>query len=279
VVPVSEVVETAIAELSLVPETVVSAATPEHREHERHERERHEHRERREPREHREPRERHAAAPLPEISHAVPAEIPAEPAADRGKRRDKRASAPTAETREFWETWAETKSTRDAPPLAAEPARSAEASGDADAADAEPARRGRGDRGGRGRGGRDKRETTQERPARGKKDDDHGADNGESKRADGRGKRDTVVTPIAASDGGQARLFVSLGKKHGVTADDLRTLLAGPVGGDTSRIGSVSLRDSHAHVRVPEELVETIITGVHGKLHNEHNVTVERSRA
>jgi hypothetical protein len=74
-------------------------------------------------------------------------------------------------------------------------------------------------------------------------------------------------------------LFVSLGKKHGVSADDLRTLLAGPVGGDTARIGSVSLRDSHAHVRVPEELVETIITAVNGTQHNDHDVTVERSRA
>ena len=64
-----------------------------------------------------------------------------------------------------------------------------------------------------------------------------------------------------------------------VLADDLRTLLAGPIGGDTGRIGSVSLRDSHAHVRVPEEHVDAIIAGVHGTLHNDHNVTVERARA
>ena len=74
-------------------------------------------------------------------------------------------------------------------------------------------------------------------------------------------------------------MFVSLGKKHGVSADDLRSLLAGPLGGDTARIGSVSLRDSHAHVRVPEELVEQIISGVHGTSHKEQDVTVERSRA
>jgi len=86
-----------------------------------------------------------------------------------------------------------------------------------------------------------------------------------------------VVTP--AGDGTQARLFVSLGKKHGVSADDLRSLLAGPIGGDTARIGSVSLRDSHAHVRVPEELVDAIISGVHGTQHKDQDVTVERSRA
>ena len=94
-----------------------------------------------------------------------------------------------------------------------------------------------------------------------------------------RSRRDTAVTPPPSMDAAQARLFVSLGKKHGVTADDLRELLAGPIGGDKSRIGSVSLRDSHAHVRVPEELVEQIISGVHGTEHNEQEVTVERSRA
>ena len=52
-----------------------------------------------------------------------------------------------------------------------------------------------------------------------------------------------------------------------------------PVGGDKARIGSVSLRDSHAHVRVPEDLVDAIIAGVHGTQHDDHSVTVERARA
>jgi hypothetical protein len=74
-------------------------------------------------------------------------------------------------------------------------------------------------------------------------------------------------------------LFINLGKKHGVSADDLRTMLAGPVGGDTGRIGSVSLRDSHAHVRVPEDLADKIIKGVHGTTHGDEDVTVERAKA
>jgi hypothetical protein len=41
----------------------------------------------------------------------------------------------------------------------------------------------------------------------------------------------------------------------------------------------VSLRDSHAHVRVPEETVEPIIAALNGTQHNEHEVTVERARA
>ena len=50
--------------------------------------------------------------------------------------------------------------------------------------------------------------------------------------------------------------------------------VATPRGSDRS-----AFADSHAHVRVPEELVEQIISGVHGTQHNEQDVTVERSRA
>jgi hypothetical protein len=56
-------------------------------------------------------------------------------------------------------------------------------------------------------------------------------------------------------------------------------LLAAAIGGDKARIGSVSLRDSHAHVRVPEDLADQIIEGVNGTSHNDNDVTVERARA
>jgi hypothetical protein len=188
-----------------------------------------------------------------------------------GKRGDKKAE-PTAETREFWETWAEEKSTRPAPAPAAAAA-PAEAAATDDAA--EPAERGGRSRGGRGRGGRDKAPAARaEKPAdKAEKSDDKAP----------RGKREAAAAPAAApaaaSDASQARLFVSLGKKHGVSADDLRGLLAGPIGGDKTRIGAISLRDSHAHVRVPEDVVDAIIKGVHGTQHNEQDVTVERARA
>jgi len=193
--------------------------------------------------------------------------------ADRGGKRgrDKKAE-PTEATREFWETWAETKATTPAPEAAAE---GAEPAAEAEAAPSERGGRGR-SRGGRGRGRGGEKETK----SASKKDEP-----AKKEETAGRAKRDTVVAPqrsssaTVATDGNQARLFVSLGKKHGVSADDLRTLLAGPIGGDTARIGSVSLRDSHAHVRVPEELVETIIAAVNGTQHNDHDVTVERSRA
>jgi hypothetical protein len=189
--------------------------------------------------------------------------------ADKGKKRDKRSTAPTEETKEFWETWAENKST--AP--AAEPARAKPDETEA-ADDDRKERRGR-DRG-RGRDKKDDRHAKDDRHTQGK--DDRKAKKSD-KDDDRPAMKDDGGKKAAASDGNQARLFVSLGKKHGVSADDLRTLLAAPIGGDTARIGSVSLRDSHAHVRVPEDLVDDIIAGVHGKTHKDHEVTVERARA
>ena len=197
--------------------------------------------------------------------------------ADRGSDKKGKKKEVTAETREFWETWAEEKSTRvaEAPAEAAAeaPAETTEAAA-TEGGEERPRRdrdRGRGrdrDRGGRGEKRREKAEVL---------------DRDKSER---RTKRDTAVSapPVAGSSAGastdaQARLFVSLGKKHGVSADDLRTLLAGPLGGDTARIGSVSLRDSHAHVRVPEDTVDAIVAAINGTQHNEHEVTVERARA
>ena len=183
--------------------------------------------------------------------------------ADRGPadKKGKKKTEPTAETREFWETWAEEKSTRPEPTVA--PVAEA-AAGEEPAAE----RGGRSrDRGGRGRGARggEKRGAKADVPA----------EKTDAKPA----KREAAPAAAPASEAGQARLFVSLGKKHGVSADDLRGLLAGPIGGDKARIGSVSLRDSHAHVRVPEDAVDAIIGGVHGTKHNDQDVTVERARA
>ncbi len=200
-------------------------------------------------------------AKVDEVARAAVERSDNKKAGGRGKK-----SEPTAETREFWETWAEEKSTRPEPAAAA-PA--ADASADEPAA--ERTERGGRSRGGRGRGG-DKGGERSARPARGAKSE------AVAEKTDDKPAK-AAPAAAAASDAGQARLFISLGKKHGVSADDLRTLLAAPLGGDKTRIGSVSLRDSHAHVRVPEDAVDAIIAGVHGKQHNEHDVTVERARA
>ena len=228
-----------------------AAEHPEHREHREH---RHERRSRHDTEAGHEPE----MATVDEVAKHSLERAERADRGERGKKRDKSRTEPTAETREFWETWAETKSTQPAAAPAAAPA--AEPAAEED----RPRERTRD----RDRGGRDK-DRDRGRGKREHKDGDR----------DTKPKREAEARPAPAADGAQARLFVSLGKKHGVSADDLRTLLAGPIGGDTARIGSVSLRDSHAHVRVPEEHVEAIIAGVHGTQHGEHAVTVERSRS
>ena len=210
-------------------------------------------------------------------------------AEDRGGKRDaKREAKPAAaggDQREFWETWAEEKTTRPAPEPKAEA--KTETTTDEEPSEERPARGGRASRGGekRERGGRerggDKRRTRDDgdKKADDKKADDKKADDKPAEARGGRTKRDTEISPTPVTADTQAKLFVSLGKKHGVSADDLRQLLAGPIGGDKARIGSVSLRDSHAHVRVPESVVDDIITAVNGTKHADQDVTVERSRA
>ncbi len=213
----------------------------------------------------------------PEVAPVVEPEVAkvddvARAAPDRGDKKGSKRGAksePTAETREFWETWAEEKSTRPATEQPPAKAVDAESPDEPRGEPAERSARGR-DRGGRGRdkdrGRGDKRgakaETTE-------------------KSDDKRGKRESAAPAAAAAstDAAQARLFVSLGKKHGVSADDLRALLAAGTGGDKAKIGAISLRDSHAHVRVPEDAVDAIIAAVNGTQHNEQDVTVERARA
>lgn len=250
----------------------------------------------------------------PDATLDVVAAIPAIEDTRGAKAKGKRAGGPTEETREFWETWAESKTTREPEAKAEEPSR--EGRGAREERSGRSNREERGGRGGREeRSGRSSREerapkraaaeaTTEPAEAteaaaepdaaearsdrkssrgrdrdrgRGKKDDDKRTAKKDDAPAKASSKSAASAAPAAAGD--QARLFINLGKKHGVSADDLRTLLSGPVGGDTSRIGSVSLRDAHAHVRVPEDLADAIIEGVHGTTHNDESVTVERARA
>lgn len=194
----------------------------------------------------------------------------------RGDKGDKKAPA-TESNQEFWETWAADKATRAPEPKSvAAPAAApvSESDDDAPAAEASsdevPAKR---ERGGRDRGRSSERGD--------KKRSERGGDEkrASSKREDKPAAAAAAPAPAAAADGSQAKLFVSLGKKHGVSADDIRAMLAKPVGGDKARIGSVSLRDSHAHVRVGEGDVDVIIAALHGTQHNDHDITVERARA
>jgi hypothetical protein len=71
---------------------------------------------------------------------------------------------------------------------------------------------------------------------------------------------------------------VNLGKKQGVTADDVRRLLGEDLGADAASIGSVAMRDTYCHVRVPSHLAQSIIDAVSGKMHGDVSVKVELAR-
>lgn len=215
-------------------------------------------------------------APVAEAAPTKQVEDVARAALDRSNK--KKSSSKSGDTQEFWETWAAEKTTREpakaAPAPAAAPAAEAtesEAAGD----DGDEPKRGRGGRDrDRGRGKRDDKAKAADKKSEAK------ADAKDSKKSDKSDKSDKKAAPASApATGTDAKLFISLGKKHGVSADDLRALLAGPVGGDKSRIGSVMLRDAHAHVKVSDGDVDKIIAALHGTQHNKHEVTVERARA
>ncbi|HWM87697.1 MAG TPA: helicase-related protein, partial [Kofleriaceae bacterium] len=75
-----------------------------------------------------------------------------------------------------------------------------------------------------------------------------------------------------------ARLYVNIGKREEATADDIRELLSQDLGDDAARIGSVALRNTHAYVRVPEDLVDRVIEATRGKSYKERELVVERAR-
>jgi ATP-dependent RNA helicase DeaD len=75
-----------------------------------------------------------------------------------------------------------------------------------------------------------------------------------------------------------ARLYVNIGKREEATADEIRELLSRDLGDDAARIGSVALRNTHAYVRVPEDLVDRVIEGTRGKSYKERELVVERAR-
>ncbi|HUS66314.1 MAG TPA: DEAD/DEAH box helicase [Kofleriaceae bacterium] len=81
-----------------------------------------------------------------------------------------------------------------------------------------------------------------------------------------------------ADDGGGARLYVNIGKREDATADDIRALLSQDLGEDAARLGAIALRNTHAYVRCPEDLVDRVIESTRGKSFKERELLVERAR-
>ncbi|MEZ4359495.1 MAG: DEAD/DEAH box helicase [Kofleriaceae bacterium] len=165
-----------------------------------------------------------------------------------------------AASQEFWETWADQKAARPAPVAAEASAAEAEASGSS----SKSGRKGRKDSPS-ARDAKDKPGAKADKPKREAKAE------AKAEEAPAKKARDAK----ADADGEQIRLFVSLGKKHGITADSLRAFLGGA---HKAKIGSVMLRDTHAHVRVPASIADGIIAKHHGTTHDGNDVTIERAR-
>ncbi len=85
---------------------------------------------------------------------------------------------------------------------------------------------------------------------------------------------------MESSEGGDmsARLYVNIGKREEATADEIRELLCRDLGDDAARVGSIALRNTHAYVRVPEDLVDRVIEAARGKSYKERELVVERAR-
>src|SRR5690349_24859506 len=72
-----------------------------------------------------------------------------------------------------------------------------------------------------------------------------------------------------SDESGGARLYVNIGKREDATADDIRALLSQDLGDDAARLGAIALRNTHAYVRVPEELGDRGIESTRGKAFRE----------
>ena len=75
------------------------------------------------------------------------------------------------------------------------------------------------------------------------------------------------------------RLYLNVGKRENVTAENIRELLVQTLESDHDRIGSILLRSTHSYVRVPEDLADTIIDNASGKTIGERRLVVERTRS
>lgn len=200
----------------------------------------------------------------------------AAPAAEARPSRGRDAQPAKADGgRDFWETWADEKASRPAPAKAEAPKAEVKAKPDDKGTKAEaPKADAKASKSDAKKGAKAKAD---DKPA--KADAKKGAKaktDEKPAKADAKGKK-------AADTGGdpseQVKLFVGLGKEHGVSAGDVRGILAGKLGGDASKIGSIMLRDTHAYVKVPGDVASQLIARVHGTKHAGQTVKVERAQA
>jgi ATP-dependent RNA helicase DeaD len=74
------------------------------------------------------------------------------------------------------------------------------------------------------------------------------------------------------------RLYVNVGRREQVSADEIRSLFEEWLGADAPQVGKVQVRNTHCYVRVPENLAERVINAAKGKSFKERELVIERAR-
>jgi len=89
------------------------------------------------------------------------------------------------------------------------------------------------------------------------------------------------AAPVAAAEPVPAttRMFVSAGRKDGVTVADLVAVLTKEIGVDRKAVGRIELKDTHALVEIPARDAEAIIAAMNGKLLRRKRVSAHLDRA
>jgi ATP-dependent RNA helicase DeaD len=92
------------------------------------------------------------------------------------------------------------------------------------------------------------------------------------------GFRFDTVTPAAKSEDGGARLFLNIGRKHGVTEPQVREFITKESGVSAGTVCRVDIRDGYSHVSVEQSMAEKVISAVNGKKLGRYAVRIESAR-
>ncbi len=169
------------------------------------------------------------------------------------KRRQRKPRTTPGAHAEFWEAWAETKHTEpegaeEEEPMAALPEEVKKSEEKQPAAEASP----ESEAPDRKRRRRRTREASEEK---------------ETNEADASTPNDHPV-----------RLFVNVGKREDVSADEIRAFLSEAIGSDADSLGTLTLRNTHSYVRATEEVADAVIEACTGLTFKDRSVVVERAR-
>ena len=92
-------------------------------------------------------------------------------------------------------------------------------------------------------------------------------------------RKQAAAPAAAAAVPATTRMFVSAGRKDGVTVADLVAVLTKEMGVDRKAVGRIELKDTHALVELPASDAEAIISAMNGKLIRRKRVSAHLDRA